>query len=48
MSTARSISRMVSLQGICASNGILRCGQAGARFEGFAAALTSFVRRRPP
>jgi hypothetical protein len=27
MSTARSISRMVSRQGICVSNGIVRCGQ---------------------
>jgi hypothetical protein len=29
MSTARSISRMVSRQGICVSNGIVRCGQVG-------------------
>jgi hypothetical protein len=27
MSTAKSISRMVSRQGICVSNGIVRCGQ---------------------
>jgi hypothetical protein len=34
MSTARSISRMVSRQGICAFNGIVRCGQAAPAFEG--------------
>jgi hypothetical protein len=33
MSTARSISRMVSRQGIHVSNGIVRCGQAGPAFE---------------
>jgi hypothetical protein len=27
MSTAKSINRMVSRQGICVSNGIVRCGQ---------------------
>jgi hypothetical protein len=34
---------MSSRQGICASNGILRCGQAGPRF-GLAVGVTGFVR----
>jgi hypothetical protein len=47
ISTARNISRMVSRQGICASNGIVRCGQADPPYEGFAAdGLTGFVRGR--
>jgi hypothetical protein len=34
MSAARSISRMVLRQGICASNDIVRCGQAGPALRG--------------
>jgi hypothetical protein len=44
MSTAKSISRMVSRQGICVFNGIARCGQAGPRYDGLAAGLAGFVR----
>jgi ThiF family/Prokaryotic homologs of the JAB domain len=43
MSTARSINRMVSRQGICASNGIVRRGQAGPRHDGLAASLTGAI-----